>query len=82
MLRREFPVPISGPHTIMASAPAFADSPGPQLASYDERHMALLDGVAYGNDSQIPINAAAARSRSFSSSPLPPPTISPPCSTR
>ncbi len=48
MLRRKFLVLISGPHTIMSSAPAFADSSGPQLASYYERHMALLDGVAYG----------------------------------
>ncbi|MCE9657678.1 MAG: hypothetical protein K8R60_03895 [Burkholderiales bacterium] len=32
----------------MTSTPAHADSSCPQLASYYERHMALLDGVAYG----------------------------------
>jgi len=47
MLRRKFLVLISGPQIIMSSAPAFADSSGPRLASYYERHMALLDGVAY-----------------------------------
>ena len=48
MQRRKFLVLISGPHAIMSSTPALADSSGPQLASYYERHMALLDGVAYG----------------------------------
>jgi hypothetical protein len=32
----------------MSSAPALADGSSPQLASYYERHMALLDGVACG----------------------------------
>ncbi len=32
----------------MSSPPALADSSGPQLASYYERHMALLGGVAHG----------------------------------
>ena len=48
MQRRKFLAFISGPHAIMSSTPALADSSGPQLASYYERHMALLDGVAYG----------------------------------
>jgi len=48
MRRRQFFTLISGPPAIMSSAPALADSSGPQLASYYERHMALLDGVAYG----------------------------------
>ena len=32
----------------MTTSPALADSSGRQLASYYERHMALVDGVAYG----------------------------------
>jgi alpha-tubulin suppressor-like RCC1 family protein len=48
MQRRQFLVLISGPHAIMSSTPAIADSSSPQLASYYERHMALLDGVACG----------------------------------
>jgi hypothetical protein len=48
MQRRKFLVLIGGPHLFMSSAPAFADSSGQQLASYYDRHMALLDGVAYG----------------------------------
>ncbi len=48
MQRRTFLALIGGPHIVMSGAPAFADSSGPQLASYYERHMALLDGVAYG----------------------------------
>jgi hypothetical protein len=48
MQRRKFLVLLGGPHLFMSSAPAFADSSGPQLASYYDRHMALLDGVAYG----------------------------------
>jgi hypothetical protein len=48
MQRRKFLVLIGGPRLFTSSAPAFADSSGPQLASYYERHMALLDGVAYG----------------------------------
>ncbi len=32
----------------MTNTPALADISGPQLASYYDRHMALLDGVAYG----------------------------------
>jgi Regulator of chromosome condensation (RCC1) repeat len=46
MQRREFLVLIG--QAIMPSAPALADSSAPQLASYYDRHMALLDGVAYG----------------------------------
>lgn len=34
--------------TLMSSPIARADSSGPELASYYERHMALLAGVAYG----------------------------------
>jgi len=48
MQRRKCLVLIGGPHLFTSSAPAFADSSGPQLASYYDRHMALLDGVAYG----------------------------------
>jgi hypothetical protein len=49
MQRRNFLVRITCPHAIMQSGtPAFADSSSPQLASYYERHMALLDGIAYG----------------------------------
>jgi Regulator of chromosome condensation (RCC1) repeat len=48
MQRRKFLVLIGGPHVMMPGAPAFADSSGPQLASYYDRHMALLDGVAHG----------------------------------
>jgi hypothetical protein len=44
MRRRKLLVLIGGPRGIMSSAPAVADSSGPQLASYYERHMALLDG--------------------------------------
>jgi Regulator of chromosome condensation (RCC1) repeat len=48
MRRRHLLTLISAPHAIMSSAPAVADSSGPQLASYYERHMALLGGVAHG----------------------------------
>jgi hypothetical protein len=48
MQRRHFVNLISGSCAVIASTPARADSSGPQLASYYERHMALLDGVAYG----------------------------------
>jgi hypothetical protein len=48
MQRRKFLVLIGGPHVMMSVAPALADSSDPQLASYYDRHMALLDGVAYG----------------------------------
>jgi hypothetical protein len=48
MQRRKFLVLIGGLHVIMSGAPALADRSGPQLASYYDRHMALLDGVAYG----------------------------------
>ena len=48
MQRRKFLALISGPHAIMSSVPVLADSSGPQLASYYERHMALLGGHAYG----------------------------------
>lgn len=48
MQRREFLVLIGGAHLFTSGTPAVADSSGPQLASYYERHMALLDGVAYG----------------------------------
>ena len=48
MQRRQFLTLTSGSLPIMSSVPALADSSGPQLASYYERHMALLDGVAYG----------------------------------
>jgi hypothetical protein len=33
---------------VSATPPALADSSGPQLASYYQHHMALLDGVAHG----------------------------------
>src|SRR5688572_25321327 len=33
---------------LMAAPNAFADASGPALASYYDRHMALVDGVAYG----------------------------------
>jgi hypothetical protein len=33
---------------LMAAAHAFADASGPALASHYDRHMALVDGVAYG----------------------------------
>ena len=39
---------IGGPHAILLGAPALADGSGPELASYYERHVALLGGVAYG----------------------------------
>lgn len=48
MQRRQFLVLTSGPCFLMNNTPALADSSGPQLASYYERHMALQDGVAYG----------------------------------
>lgn len=48
MQRRKFLVLTGGPQFFTSSAPAFADSSGPQLASYYDRHMALLGGVAYG----------------------------------
>lgn len=41
MQRRRFLV-------FMSSTPALADASGPQLAPCYERHMALLDGVAFG----------------------------------
>jgi len=41
MQRRRFLALISRPHAIMSSAPALADSSGPQLASYYDRLMAL-----------------------------------------
>jgi hypothetical protein len=47
MQRRKFLTLLGGPH-VVTSAPALADSSGPQLASYYERHMAMIDGVAYG----------------------------------
>ncbi len=47
MLRRQFLVLTSGPFA-MTTTPSLADSSGPQLASYYDRHMALLGGVAYG----------------------------------
>jgi hypothetical protein len=47
MQRRKFLALLGAPH-VVTSAPAFADSSGPQLASYYERHMAMIDGVAYG----------------------------------
>lgn len=47
MLRRKFLVLTSGT-LAMTTIPSLADSSGPQLASYYDRHMALLDGVAYG----------------------------------
>ncbi len=34
--------------TLMSGAPALADSSSPELASYYDRHMALVDGAAYG----------------------------------
>lgn len=48
MQRRKFLVLIGGPHLAASSAPALADSSGPQLVSYYDHHMALLSGVAYG----------------------------------
>lgn len=48
MQRRMFTILIAGSHLVTAAAPAFADSSGPQLASYYDRHMAVLGGVAYG----------------------------------
>jgi len=48
MLRRKFLVLIGVHQLFPSNAPAFADSSGPQLASYYDRHMALLGGVAYG----------------------------------
>ena len=48
MRRRQLLALISGPFALMSGASALADGSGPQLASYYERHMALLDGVAYG----------------------------------
>ena len=48
MQRRQFLVLTSGIGTLMSNTPAIADSSGPQLASYYERHMALVGGVAYG----------------------------------
>lgn len=48
MQRRHVLALIAAPHVAVSSAPALADGSGPQLASYYERHMALLDGVAYG----------------------------------
>lgn len=48
MQRRTFLGLIGGPQLIMCCTPALADSSGPQLASYYERHLALLDGVVYG----------------------------------
>jgi alpha-tubulin suppressor-like RCC1 family protein len=46
MRRRDLLFLISGPVASMSSAPALADGSGAQLASYYERHMALIDGVA------------------------------------
>jgi hypothetical protein len=48
MQRRHFLVAITGPYTMMSSTPALADSSGPSLASYYDRHMALQGGVAFG----------------------------------
>lgn len=48
MQRRQFLVLTSGLSTLMSNTPAVADSSGPQLASYYERHMALVGDVAYG----------------------------------
>ncbi len=48
MQRREVLMLIGAPYAAMRGAPALADGSGPQLASYYERHMALLGGVAYG----------------------------------
>jgi hypothetical protein len=48
MQRRSVLLLIGGPHAVLLGAPALADGSGPQLASYYERHVALLGGVAYG----------------------------------
>jgi len=48
MQRRRFLALISGPHAITSSAPALADSSDPQLATYDDRHVAMQGGVACG----------------------------------
>lgn len=48
MRRRHFIAALTGVPMMTLTVPAGADSSGPQLASYYERHMAQLDGVAYG----------------------------------
>jgi hypothetical protein len=48
MQRRHLLILATTPHTIMHSTSAGADSSSPQLASYYERHMALVGGQAYG----------------------------------
>jgi hypothetical protein len=48
MQRRQILALIGGPQLLMGGAPARADASGRQLASYYDRHMALLDGVAHG----------------------------------
>lgn len=48
MRRRHLLTLIGAPHAIMSSTPALADGSGPPLASYYERHMALLGAVAHG----------------------------------
>jgi alpha-tubulin suppressor-like RCC1 family protein len=47
MRRRDLFLLIGGPVASMSSTPALADGSGAQLASYYQRHMALIDGVAY-----------------------------------
>lgn len=48
MQRRKFLALTGGHLIIMSSTPALADSSSPQLASYYDRHMALIAGVAHG----------------------------------
>lgn len=48
MQRRKFLLLIGVPHLFNPVVSAFADSSAPQLASYYDHHMAILDGMAYG----------------------------------
>lgn len=48
MKRRHFLALVGLPYFGTSSAPAFADSSGPHLASYYDHHMALVGSVAYG----------------------------------
>lgn len=46
--RRKLFALAGGLALVNASVPVFADGSGPHLASYYDRHMVLIDGVAYG----------------------------------
>jgi hypothetical protein len=48
MQRRRILALVGVPPFLLCGSPARADSSGPQLASYYDRHMALLDGAAHG----------------------------------